>query len=284
MHSESPIKLVTGAQSHLSPTLARSWWLVSGAAALSSNSSFDPRPDAMIFDLEDGVAPQQKDAARAAVVAALEGQRAWVRINDTRSPYWANDVHALAGLSNLAGVMVAKTDSPTDIDAVARRLPQSVPLIAFIETATALEAAREIAEHPRVCRLAFGSGDFRMDLGAGAGADALAYARARLVVVSRAAELPGPIDGPTVVDDQLIVEQETAYALSLGMSGRLCLDASHADTINSTLSPGPGDIADAHALIAQLGPDGAHATKGSDLPRLSRAHRVIQLAHQFGLV
>ncbi|MEN0139648.1 MAG: CoA ester lyase [Rhodococcus sp. (in: high G+C Gram-positive bacteria)] len=260
--------------------LARSWWLVSGAGIAGADLG-EGGPDAVVVDLEDGVAPAHKDTARVAAAKALGDRALWVRINDIRSPYWQDDVRAIGHLPTLAGIMVAKTESPADIDDVARVLPETVPLVAFIESAAALESARTIADHPRVNRLAFGSGDFRMDVGAGPGADALAYARSRLVVVSRAADLPGPIDGPTVVDDAAVVEQQTAYALSLGMRGRLCLYRPHAEPINRTFSPTAGDLEQARAVIAQLGPDGSGATKGSDLPRLLHAHRVLDLAKQY---
>lgn len=262
--------------------LARSWWLVSGSAGLPLSTS-ESDADAIVLDLEDGVAPGHKHPARTMVTAALAAHRVWVRINDVRSPYWEDDLAAIRDCPNLMGVMVAKTETPADIDAITHDLPAGTPAIAFIETAVGIEAAREIADHSRVCRLAFGSGDFRMDIGAGAHTDALSYARSRLVVVSRAARLPGPIDGPTVTDDHSILERDTAYAASLGMSGRLCLHASHAKSINTTFSPSTEEIVHAQTLIVQLGPDGARATKGSDLPRLAQAHRTLHLAEKFGL-
>lgn len=260
--------------------LARSWRLVS-ALSIATNDSWDGRADVTIVDLEDAVAPQNKAAARDIIVAVLERRAAWVRINDVRSSYWRDDIAAVTGLPGLAGVMIAKTESPADADAVAAALSKSVPLVALVETAIGVEAATEIANHRRVIRLALGTNDFSMDIESNASADALLYARSRLVVASRAAGLPGPIDGPTVVDDHQIVVQETEYARGIGMRGRLCLYGSHADAINRVLSPSPDDIADALAVIERLGTDGSNATKGSDLPRLRRAHRVLQLVRQY---
>ncbi|WP_157387635.1 HpcH/HpaI aldolase/citrate lyase family protein [Nocardia terrae] len=267
----------------LSPELARSWWLLS-ATSDNTGRMAGTRADVAVIDLEDGVAPQRKAFARTVARGILEQGPAWIRINDVRSPYWRDDVEALGELSQLSGVMIAKVDSATDIELVSAALPAPVPLVAFIETAVALEAAREIADHPRVCRLALGSGDLRMDLGAEPGSAILDYARSRLVVASRAAGLPGPIDGPSIVNDEGLVQRETASARSLGMTGRLCLDPAHAALINTVLSPTVDDIAAARATIAQLGSDGANATKGSDIPRLRRAHRTIDLASRFDLI
>lgn len=262
--------------------LARSWRLMS-ASTITPDDPWDERPDVTVVDVEDAVAPRNKETARATAVAVLERRSAWVRVNDVRSRYWQDDLAAVAGLPGLAGVMVAKAESSADMDTVAAALPDTVPLVALVETAVGVGSAREIAEHRRVIRLAFGTNDFGMDIEAGSGADALLYARSTLVVASRAAGLPGPIDGPTVPDDHALVVQETEYARGLGMRGRLCLYGSHADPINRVLSPSPDDVADAHAVIARLGADGANAQKGSDLPRLRRAHRVIHLASQYGV-
>ncbi|MFC9832845.1 HpcH/HpaI aldolase/citrate lyase family protein [Rhodococcus sp. NPDC127530] len=261
--------------------MARSWFLISGASDLPQSRGSGA--DADILDLEDAVPPGKKHAARTQVVNALHHRRAWVRINDVTSDFWKDDVAELRESPGLLGVMLAKTDSAIDVDKIAEGLRATTPVIAFIESAAGLEAAGAIATHPRVGRLAFGSGDFRMDVGAGVDRSALTYARSRLVVVSRAAGLPAPIDGPTVPEDQILAVDETEYAAGLGMTGRMCLHASHAGTINTALSPTSREISDAKELIALLGPDGANARKGSDLPRLARAHQVLNRARTFGM-
>ncbi|MDV7087875.1 HpcH/HpaI aldolase/citrate lyase family protein [Rhodococcus opacus] len=270
-----------GRSPELPYTVARSWFLISGASDLPQ--SMGSGADVDILDLEDAVPPAEKLAARAQVVNALHHRRAWVRINDVTTEFWKDDVAALRDSPGLLGVMLAKTDSASDVDKITEGLRVTTPVIAFIESAVGLEAAGTIATHPRVGRLAFGSGDFRMDVGAGIDRNALTYARSRLVVGSRAAGLPAPIDGPTVPDDQILAVDETEYAAGLGMTGRMCLHASHAATINTALSPTGREISDAKELITLLGPDGANARKGSDLPRLARAHRILDRARTFGL-
>ena len=87
-------------------------------------------------------------------------------------------------------------------------------------------ASRRRSRSPRrpgVVRLAFGSGDFRRDTGAADDPLALLFARSRLVTASRAAGLPGPIDGPTVSRDAAVLAEASRHAASVGMTGRLCL-------------------------------------------------------------
>ncbi len=73
-------------------------------------------------------------------------------------------------------------------------------------------------------RLAFGSIDFALDIGADDGALPLLVARSSLVLASRVAGLPAPVDGVTQeLDDPAAVARDTAAAVSLGFGGKLCL-------------------------------------------------------------
>ncbi len=266
--------------------LARSWLLT----AASKPETF-PRPsavDAMILDVEDAVAPDAKPGARDAVVDWLSSgggkNTAWVRVNDATTPYWADDLDALAGLPGLSGVMLAKTESGNQVDATAERLPQGTPILALIESAVGLEAAPEIARADGTFRLAFGSGDFRRDTGMSDDVMAMAYPRSRLVIASRAARLPGgPIDGPTISANDTILQRDCEATVSLGLTGKLCLHADQAATVNRALSPSAHDIQWARDVIADLGADGERVRAGSDLPRLAKAKKFTHLAEVFGL-
>ncbi|MDH6281739.1 HpcH/HpaI aldolase/citrate lyase family protein [Prescottella agglutinans] len=264
--------------------LARSWLLT----AATKPETF-PRPtdvDAMILDLEDAVAPDHKPGAREAVVEWLGGgeHTAWVRVNDATTPYWADDLDALAGLPGLSGVMLAKSESGNQVDATAERLPQGTPILALIESAVGLEAAPEIARADGTFRLAFGSGDFRRDTGMSDDVMAMAYPRSRLVIASRAARLPGgPIDGPTISANDTILQRDCESTVSLGLTGKLCLHPDQAATVNRALSPSAHDIQWAHDVITDLGADGERVRVGSDLPRLARAKKFTHLAEVFGL-
>jgi citrate lyase subunit beta/citryl-CoA lyase len=110
----------------------------------------------------------------------------------------------------------------------------------------------------------------------------LAYARARLVIASRAARLPAPIDGPTLRTAANHLARDTGVAKSAGMTGRLCLDPAHAETVNSLLSPSPLEIDEARRTLARLdAPTGAY--DGSVGPTRARAEAVLDLATKLGL-
>ena len=271
------------ARTTVRPDLARSWLLTPGTKPDTFRRPDDV--DAIILDLEDAVAPQGKPDARRAVAAWLAGPGAgWVRVNDATTPYWADDLAALAGLPGLTGVMLAKAESGSQVEATGARLPAGTPIVALIESAVGLEATPEIARADGTFRLAFGSGDFRRDTGMSDDVTAMSYPRSRLVIASRAARLPGgPIDGPTVPASDAILQRDCAATVSLGLTGKLCLRPDQAPTVNRALSPSTHDVTWARDVIADLGADGERVRDGSDLPRLAKAKKLTQLAAVFGL-
>lgn len=263
---------------------ARSWLLVSAAHPDRFGPAADSAADAVILDLEDGVIPAAKDAARAGVTEYLSGAgSAWVRINDTESKYWSEDLQALAGLAGLHGVMLAKTESAAQVEATAEALGANIPIIPLVESARGVEFAFDIASAGAVLRIAFGSGDFRRDTGAGADPQALAYPRGRLVVASRAAGIAGPIDGPTLSTDSSVLSADLAVDRTIGLTGKLSLRKTQCPDINRAFSPAQDDIGWASEVIETLGEDGANVRDGSDFPRLARARKIRELAEIFGI-
>ncbi|MDI9924952.1 MULTISPECIES: CoA ester lyase [unclassified Rhodococcus (in: high G+C Gram-positive bacteria)] len=274
----------TPVASGVAPDRARSWLLVPATKPETFGNAVASGVDAVILDIEDAVAPAKKPAAREAVVQWLgEGNSAWVRINDATTPYWADDLAALSGLPGLVGVMLAKTESGGQVEATAARLAPGTPILALVESAMGLEAATEIARAESTFRLAFGSGDFRRDTGMSDDPLAMAYPRSRLVVSSRAARIPGPIDGPTLTANDSILGRDAALTLSMGMTGKLCMHSEQAAIVNRELAPSPTDVSWARDVIDALGADGAHVKDGSDLPRLAKALKINELAEIFGI-
>jgi len=136
--------------------------------------------DALILDLEDAVAPDAKDAARAnAVAAAGSGEyghrEITIRCNGLDTPWGADDVAAAAG-SGAASVVIPKVDSAAYLDEVSARLdaagaPAAMTIWAMVETPTAILDIRAIAGHPRVDVLVMGTNDLAKELRTGAAAD-----------------------------------------------------------------------------------------------------------------
>lgn len=262
--------------------LARSWLLVPGSAVDLTTRVATSRADVVVVDLEDGVSAADKGRARRALSEVAEsGLRPWVRIGDAASDEWRTDVALLRGRELVAGVVLAKVEAPDQVRRTLDALDGALPIVALVESARGIEAALEIAESSGVARLAFGSGDFRRDTGAADDPLALLYARSRLVSTSRAAGLPGPIDGPTVHREPAALTDASQHAASLGMTGRLCLREEQVDAVNAALSPSGDDLAWALDVLDTLERCGIR--DGSDLPRIARARAICGAAETFGI-
>ncbi|MFW0794948.1 aldolase/citrate lyase family protein [Gordonia sp. CPCC 205515] len=264
--------------------VARTWLLTPGRPDGNADFARAERSaaDVVVLDLEDGLPDALKPEGRRAVRDWLGSHHAWVRVSPAATAEWSADLLALADAPGLRGVMLAKAETVTDVAATAGRLGAGIPIVALIESAIGLESALEIARHPACVRLAFGLGDFRRDTGIADDPVALAYPRTRLTVASRAARLPGPIDGPTLRGAETRLRDDTETTQSTGMTGRLCLDPAHAGVINSLMSPSADEIADARATVHRLG-GGGSVYDGSDLPALGRAQALLQRAERLGL-
>ncbi len=264
--------------------IARSWLLVNAARTDTFESAFASRADQIVLDIEDAVDPKRKPQARDDVADWLSGfRRAWVRINDRSTAYWSDDIDVLAGLPGLAGVMLAKTEEADHVTETFDRLGGQTPVLALVESAAGIEESVSIAKARGCFRLAFGSGDYRRDTGAGPEDLAMAYPRSRLVVASRVGNLPGPIDGPTVSNSHPVLREQSAMTVSLGLTGKLCLDTDQLAVINEVISPTPSDVLWARDFLADFDARGQVIRDGSDLPRLGRAKKICTLAEAFGV-
>jgi len=264
--------------------VSRSWLLVNPSRELDLDAVLtQTKSDEVILDLEDAVAPNEKEAARDRVVEFLStGARAWVRINDASSEFWSADCRALADCPGMKGVVLAKTEGGNHMWDTENRLGGDWPVIALIETARGLSRAQDIATARPCFRMAFGVNDYTLDIGVEQDPLALAYSRSQLVVASRAAHIPGPIDGPTRDPDQLA--EGVALTRRMGMTGKLALRSSDAETINIGLSPSDADIRWAQEFVGQFNSAGGKPKDGSDLPRLNRAKTILERARQLRLI
>ncbi|KAB1646604.1 CoA ester lyase [Pseudoclavibacter sp. CFCC 13796] len=268
---------------NLPAKLSRSWLLAPPHDEQSLLDALASEADSVVFDIEDGIPDEGKDAARALAADALNnGMSAWVRINPAGSELWHRDLDALRGAEGLRGVMLAKTETAEQVALTGQGLNPGTPVVALLESGLGVENAPFIAKAPGTFRLAFGVGDFRRDTGAGNTALALAYARSRLVVASRVGELPGPIDGPVLSDDPAVITAACQVTAEMGMTGKLVLKPQQTAQINDHLAPTQSEIAWARDLLDKDA-QGDGGADGSYLPRLSRAKKISRLAASFGL-
>lgn len=274
--------------------LARTWLLVNAVQPDRFVAAEDSAADVVLYDIEDAIAPKDKDRARKNVTDWFAaGHTGWVRINGYGSQWWEQDVTELAHYisheldgphhnGGLLGVMLAMTESTDHVNETAARLP-GVPIVALVETARGLQRINSIAAARGNFRLAFGIGDFRRDTGFGASPMALAYARSQFTIASQAAMLPSPIDGPTQGTSGRVLTEAAAVSAEFGFSGKLCLLPQQTQTINEGLSPSQEELTWAHDFLEEFERDGGQIRNGSDLPRLARSNGSIELAQALGI-
>ncbi len=263
--------------------------------------------DAVILDLEDAVAPSEKDAARVLVRNTIRymdfrGCEVIVRINAVDSDFWQADLdEILPQKPDL--ILLPKSSSAQDVlaadayigqkEAALGFAPNTVRLMPLIETALGVENAFSIASAcPRVAALFLGAEDLTADLRCQrtkAGRE-IEYARTRLVVAARAANVD-VYDTPfTDVNDDEGIQTDAAYAKALGFTGKSSISPRHVEVINRVFSPTQKEIdyayevMDAIRLAKEQG-RGAIALRGKmiDAPIVARAEQTIAAAREMGL-
>ncbi|GAB3623041.1 CoA ester lyase [Mariniluteicoccus endophyticus] len=268
----------------IGPELARSWLLVNATHVERFDAAVASAADVVILDIEDAVAPKDKETARQNVVDFFErGGEAWVRINGFGTEWWEADCKALAQFPNCLGVMLAMVESPEHVIKTAGLLSDSQKIVALVETARGVQHLDSIAASRSTFRLAFGIGDFRRDTGFADDPMTLAYARSQFTIAARAAGLPGPIDGPAVGALGVKLADAAAVTEQFGMTGKICLMPEQCATVNEILSPSLEDMSWALDFLTEFDADGGEIRNGSDLPRLARARKVLDLAAAYGL-
>lgn len=217
--------------------------------------------DAIIFDLEDAVAPDAKDAARAnAVAAAGSGEygnrELTIRCNGLDTPWGAADIAAAAG-SGAAAVVIPKVGSVAYLDEVSRLLdeggaPASMTIWAMVETPTAILDVRAIAAHPRVTVLVMGTNDLAKELRAG-----LVRGRHPLVPHLATALLAAREAGKVIVDgvfndvkDLDAFRDECVQGAEMGFDGKTLIHPTQVDVANDVWAPSEADVEYATKVIA----------------------------------
>lgn len=231
--------------------------------------------DAIILDLEDAVSRDNKDAARAALRCDFTDLPIIVRINPPGTPWHDADLAAVAALP-VAGLMLPKSEDPALLANLAGTLGPDTSLLALIESAAGLAAARAIAAVPGVTHLVFGSIDFCADIGAAHQREVLLPTRSELVLAARLAGISAPIDGVTArLDDLADTHSDAAHARALGMSGKLCIHPRQVAEVKRAFAPSEDEIRWAERVLASG--DGATTVDGAmvDEPVRLRARAIL---------
>ena len=251
--------------------------------------ALDSGASAVILDLEDAVAAEDKEAARNAIQTAWPGftaeqkKRLVIRSNSPGSAFYSADL-ILAQKLDLACLLIPKSESADEMNGAALLLPDTA-LIPMIETAVGLDHLREIANAKQVIRLALGNLDLQADLGMVCDPQEteLHTARYQMVLASRVAQIAPPIDGVTPSTDDLVrVQDDAERAKRMGFGGKLCIHPKQVSIVKSAFMPSEEEVAWAMQVIKadKASKGGAVKLDGRmiDRPVVLLAQRTIAIA------
>ena len=238
-------------------------------------------------DLEDAIDASEKIDARARLDVFLTASvhPVWVRTNAVTTQWFEDDLALIKKHSQkVAGVMLAKTESPFEVDVVDAGA-EGTAVIALVESAAGMLALERICAHPRVIRIAFGSADLSRDLGCEDTWETLQHARSQVVLHSAAADLLSPIDGVTFALDQPdVVEHDAALAARHGFGAKLCIHPSQIKPALQGFMPTAQQLQWAQEILdAGASGSGAQRLRGQmiDRPVIERARQILQRHESF---
>ena len=262
----------------------RSWLFVPADSEKKITKALASEADALIFDLEDSVAPDRKAAARdilKALPARLGGPLWWVRINPLGSDQLKADLTLLAS-ADFAGIVLPKAESGADVTQLAHRTG-NVPIHAIVtETAASLFGLLSYrdAKSP-LAAMSWGAEDLSAALGAStkSGADgelAFTYRLARsLCLAGAVAAGVQPVDGVFAdYKDEHGLEVEARAAASEGFTGKLAIHPAQVGPINAAFTPSEAELAHARSIVDAFAADPSAGVLSVDGRMVDRPHLI----------
>ena len=234
----------------------RSVLYIPGSKERALEKARDLAADAIIFDLEDAVAPDEKVAARLTLARFLTevdyGPRVRiVRINGFDTDWGRADAAAFAGHGGVDAILVPKVNAPADLDAVAAVAGEK-PLWAMMETAAGMLNAAAIAAHPRLQGMVMGTNDLAKELGSRFRAD-----RLPLMTGLGLCLLAAKAQGRVIVDgvynafkDEAGLAAECAQGRDMGFDGKTLIHPAQVEICNAAFAPSAEEVDLAERQIA----------------------------------
>jgi len=271
----------------------RSWLFVPADSERKITKALDSEADALIFDLEDSVAPAMKAAARdilKSLSKRSDGPEWWVRINPLGSDFIKDDL-ALIGVANIHGIVLPKAESGADVTELAHRTG-NIPIHAIVtETAASLFGLLSYRDpNSPLAAMSWGAEDLSAAIGAsskydGSGELSFTYRLARsLCLTGAVAAGVQPVDGIFAdFKDEAGLKAEAEAARREGFTGKLAIHPAQVATINAAFTPSAADVAHAAEIVAafEAHPDAGVLSVGGkmiDRPHLVQARRVLERA------
>ncbi len=283
------------------PRLRRSLLFVPGADARKIERAKESAADAVIFDLEDSVAPQRKDEARGRVAEALRSGAfgdALVRVNGAETAEFVADVAAVVR-AGVQAIVLPKTESPEQVVSVDEALRASetdsqTSLVVLVESPLGVVNAFAVAAaSPRVEALCLGIADFSLAMGLAEvdGAVGIGYhARCELALAARAAQVSAIDTICLAITDEDAFRADATLGARLGCEGKLCLHPRQAEIANEIYTPTAKQIERAQRMVEAWE---RHAAEGRgvftfegrmvDAPLVAAERRVLERARRAGV-
>ena len=271
----------------------RSWLFVPADSEKKINRALDSDADAIIFDLEDSVAPAMKKAARDLLRNLLKrsgGPEWWVRINPLASEYIRDDLKLL-GVADIHGIVLPKAENGTDIIQLAHRTG-NIPIHAIVtETAASLFGLLSYRDPKSpLAAMSWGAEDLSAALGASSKYDesgelSFTYRLARsLCLAGAVAAGVQAVDGVFAdFRDDAGLKAEAEAARREGFTGKLAIHPAQVPVINAAFTPSDEELKHAEDIVAafEAQPDAGVLSVGGkmvDRPHLVQARRVLERA------
>jgi citrate lyase subunit beta/citryl-CoA lyase len=271
----------------------RSWLFVPADSEKKIAKALDSEADAIIFDLEDSVAPAMKPVARDLLKCLPKrsgGPEWWVRVNPLGSEFIKEDLELL-GLADVHGIVLPKAESGADLLELAHRTG-SIPVHAIVtETAASLFGLLSYRDpNSSLVAMSWGAEDLSAALGASSkynanGELSFTYKLARsLCLAGAVAAGVQPVDGVFADfrdDESLRAEAEAARRE--GFTGKLAIHPAQVPIINAAFTPSGEDVRHAEEIVAafEAHPEAGVLSVGGkmvDRPHLTQARRVLERA------
>ena len=271
----------------------RSWLFVPADSEKKIGKALESDADALIFDLEDSVAPGEKVTARQILKGLPDrsgGPQWWVRINPIGSAYYKDDLELIA-VADVHGIVLPKAEGGWDVVHLAHRTG-NIPIHAIVtETPASLFGLLSYRDPKSpLTAMSWGAEDLSAALGASSKQDAggelsFTYKLARsLCLAAAVAAGVQPVDGVfTDFRDEEGLKREAEAAAREGFTGKLAIHPAQVAVINETFTPSPDEIAHAREVVAAFAEHrdaGVLSVGGKmvDRPHLTQARRVLERA------
>ncbi|MEZ7503516.1 CoA ester lyase [Psychrobacter sp. Arc29] len=267
----------------------KTWLFVPATRIDRIEKAFASGADAVIVDLEDAVAKQDKAKAREALKNYYDDQNAkqtyrpiWLRINKAGSEEFFKDIVVCQQMPNLAGVLLAKAEQVADIESIHQLT--NLPIIALIESAIGLYQIGDMAKAVGLVAFSYGFLDLCNDLQVQVGmpsADIIAnQIRYQLILTSKVHQLSPPIDTiyPDFKDGVGLSNRVNLWS-QMGMSGMLCIHPKQVAVVQQTLQPTDEALLFAQRVIEEYERSGQAVFKIDgemvDAPVIARSRQLL---------